>query len=142
MTRSALTFIFGFLLATQAAAAEDRPRLELARAGEAPAIDGNLDDAIWQQPALALSDWLTYNPLNGEKLAQQTEVHAAYDERYLYFAFHCSDPEPQKVRGSLSRRDSLWQDDWVGLSLDSVLVRSFRESPRRAGGHPDHAQRG
>jgi hypothetical protein len=58
--------------------------------------------------------------LNGDRLAQQTEVLAAYDQRYLYFAFRCVDPEPAKVRGTLSRRDDLWNDDWVGLSLDSV----------------------
>jgi hypothetical protein len=30
------------------------------------------------------------------------------------------DPEPAKVRGTLTRRDNLWNDDWVGLSLDSM----------------------
>ncbi len=30
------------------------------------------------------------------------------------------DPEPDKVRSTLSRRDNMWNDDWVGMSLDSV----------------------
>ena len=86
-------------------------------------------------PPLPLADWLTYNPLNGDKLPQQTEVRAAYDDRYLYFAFRCLDPEPGKVRSTLSRRDNLWNDDWVGLSLDSVgngqsVVRPVREPAR------------
>ena len=42
-----------------------------------PVIDGRLDDDAWQGPALPLTDWLTYNPLNGDKLAQQTQVLAA-----------------------------------------------------------------
>ncbi|HET8646056.1 MAG TPA: DUF5916 domain-containing protein, partial [Vicinamibacteria bacterium] len=42
------------------------------------------------------------------------------DDRNLYFAFRCVDPEPGRVRGSLSRRDNMWNDDWVGFSLDSV----------------------
>ncbi len=103
-----------------AAPAEDRPRLELRRVATPPTIDGRLDDEAWQGTTLPLTEWLTYNPLNGEKLAQQTEVHAGYDERYLYFAFHCVDPEPAKVRSTISRRDSMFDDDWVGLSLDSV----------------------
>ncbi|PYQ46183.1 MAG: hypothetical protein DMF77_01835 [Acidobacteria bacterium] len=103
-----------------AAPAEDRPRLELKRVATPPTIDGRLDDEAWQGTTLSLGEWLTYNPLNGEKLAQQTEVHAGYDERYLYFAFHCVDPEPGKVRSTISRRDSMFDDDWVGLSLDSV----------------------
>src|SRR5437667_6518679 len=105
---------------TPSVSGADRPRIEPVRVTTPPVIDGRLDDDVWQGPALALSDWLTYNPLNGEKMAQQTQVLAAYDDRNLYFAFRCLDPEPGKVRGSLSRRDDMWNDDWVGLSLDSV----------------------
>ena len=102
------------------ASAAERARIEPTRVSAAPVIDGRLDDDVWKGPPLPLSDWLTYNPLNGDKMAQRTEVHAAYDDRNLYFAFRCIDPEPEKVRGSLSRRDDMWNDDWVGLSLDSV----------------------
>ncbi len=102
------------------ASAAERARIEPVRVAAAPVIDGRLDDDVWKAPPLSLSDWLTYNPLNGDKMAQRTEVYAAYDDRNLYFAFRCLDPEPAKVRGSLSRRDDMWNDDWVGLSLDSV----------------------
>ena len=100
--------------------AEERPQVEPVRIATPPVVDGLLDDEAWQGAPLPLSEWLTYNPLNGETLAQRTEVRAAYDERFLYFAFRCLDPEPDKVRSTLSRRDDLWNDDWVGLSLDSV----------------------
>ena len=115
--------IICFLLAALhavAAFAEDRPRLEPRRVATPPTIDGRLDDEAWQGATLPLTEWLTYNPLNGEKLTQQTEVRAAYDDRYLYFAFHCVDPEPAKVRSTISRRDNMFNDDWVGMSLDSV----------------------
>src|ERR1051325_7910681 len=108
------------LLAAGARAAEDRPQLEIPRTTTPPVIDGGLDDAAWRAPAPALGPWLTYNPLAGDTLVQQTEVRAAYDDRYLYFAFHCLDPEPAKVRSTISRRDNMFNDDWVGLSLDSV----------------------
>jgi uncharacterized protein DUF5916/cellulose/xylan binding protein with CBM9 domain len=114
---AALTLVGGGALAN---ADEDRPRLEPARTATPPTIDGVLDDAAWQGPALPMTEWLTYNPLNGEKLAQQTEVRAVYDDRYLYFAFHCIDPDPAGVRTNISRRDNMWNDDWVGFSLDSV----------------------
>ncbi|PYQ22469.1 MAG: hypothetical protein DMF79_05895, partial [Acidobacteria bacterium] len=109
-----------FLISAASAEPAERARLELSRAPRPPVIDGVLDDEAWQSPPLALSDWITYNPLNGEKLPQRTEVHATYDDRYIYFAFHCLDPEPDKVRSTMSRRDQMWNDDWVGLSLDSV----------------------
>src|SRR5712691_9653660 len=109
-----------FLISAVSGEPAERARIELSRAPKPPVIDGVLDDEAWQNPPLALGDWITYNPLNGEKLAQRTEVHAAYDDRYIYFAFHCLAPEPDKVRSTMSRRDQMWNDDWVGLSLDSV----------------------
>jgi hypothetical protein len=119
-SRTCATLLFAALAAV-AAAAEDRPKIEPVRATQPPSIDGRLDDAIWQAAdPLPETDWLTYNPLNGDHIQQRTEVRVAYDDRYLYFAFRCIDPEPSKVRGTLSRRDNVWNDDWVGLSLDSV----------------------
>jgi hypothetical protein len=101
-------------------AEEERPRLDPVRTTTPPTIDGVLDDAAWQGAALPLTEWLTYNPLNGDKLAQQTEVRAVYDDRYIYFAFRCLDPDPAGVRTNISRRDNMFNDDWVGFSLDSV----------------------
>jgi len=108
------------LLGPFARADEERPRVEPIRAATPPAIDGLLDDAVWQGATLTLSEWLTYNPLNGDRIEQKTEVRVAYDDRYIYFAFHCLDPDPAKVRSNISRRDNMFNDDWVGLSLDSV----------------------
>ncbi len=102
------------------ASAPARPEIAPVRVAVAPAIDGVLEDEAWKGPALPLTEWLTYDPLNGDKVAQTTEVRAVYDDGFLYFAFRCRDPEPDKVRSTLSRRDSMWNDDWVGLSLDSV----------------------
>jgi hypothetical protein len=118
-TRVGVALLFPALAAL--AAADDRPQIEPIRAVQPPSIDGHLDDAVWQEAqALPETDWLTYNPLNGDHIQQRTEVRVAYDDRNLYFSFRCIDPEPGRVRGTLSRRDNVWNDDWVGLSLDSV----------------------
>lgn len=90
------------------------------RAEQPPVVDGVLDDAVWVGAPLDLPDWLTYNPVSGQKIAQETEVRMAYDAAALYVAFRCLDPEPDRVRATLSRRDQLFNDDWVGLSLDAV----------------------
>ena len=80
-----------------------------------------LDDDVWQHEALNSGDWISYSPLYGEKsTAFRTDVRIAYDDRYLYFAFHCFDKEPDKIRTTISRRDNAFNDDWVGLSLDSA----------------------
>jgi len=102
--------------------AGDRPEFLVLRAQEPPRIDGALEDAVWQNSPLTLGDWISYNPVRGEKSTFHTEVRIAYDERYLYFAFHCFDPEPTKIRATISRRDNVFNDDWIGLSLDSAAT--------------------
>ncbi|MEO5822096.1 MAG: DUF5916 domain-containing protein [Vicinamibacteraceae bacterium] len=90
------------------------------RAPAAPIIDGTLDDTVWQGPELSTGVWGSYNPLHGEAIPQQTHVWIAYDDRYLYIAFRCDDPEAAKIKTSITRRDNIWSDDWVGLSLDAL----------------------
>ena len=96
-----------------------RPEFQVKRAMEPPKIDGDLQDAAWADHVMPTGDWVSYNPLYGTKMPQTTEVHVAHDDRYLYFAFHCIDSEPSKIRTTISRRDNVFNDDWVGLSLDS-----------------------
>jgi hypothetical protein len=114
------------LAAPVSATPQDQPaasRLLAARAATPPVVDGVLDDAAWSREPLTLGDWLSYNPLYGDRIAQQTSVWVAYDDRFLYFAFRCSDPEPARIRTGVRRRDDLFNDDWVGLSLDSLGTR-------------------
>jgi hypothetical protein len=96
-----------------------RPVLRAERTAHPPVIDGILDDEVWTRAPLETGDWLSYNPLHGERIDQQTSVWASYDADYLYFAFRCDDPDPSGIKTSVTRRDNIWQDDWVGLSLDA-----------------------
>jgi hypothetical protein len=91
------------------------------RLSQSPVIDAVLDDAAWTGFEPFQSDeWRSYNPLHGDTLRQQTKVWVAYDADYLYFAFQCDDPEPSRVKTSVTRRDNIWPDDWVGFSLDAL----------------------
>jgi hypothetical protein len=94
--------------------------LSATRAVSSPLIDGSLEDEIWRHEPLPLGEWLSYNPLHGDRIPQRTRVWAAYDDRYLYFAFDCQDPEPNRIKTSITRRDNIWQDDWVGVSIDTL----------------------
>jgi len=85
---------------------------------QGPKIDGKLDDETWQFEPLT-RDFSSYSPICGEKLPYQTLVWMAYDTKNLYFAFKCYDPEPQKIKTSITRRDNMYRDDWIGLSLDA-----------------------
>ena len=102
--------------------AQERPEFHIPRAATPPAIDGVLNDEVWQQDPLTLGEWISYNPLRGDRMPAplRTEVRIAYDDRNIYFAFHCFDNEPGKIRTTISRRDSAFNDDWIAMSLDSA----------------------
>lgn len=97
-----------------------RPSLTAVAITDAPTIDGLLDDLAWRGDPQPTGDWLSYNPLHGDLIPQRTRVWVAYDARYLYFAFQCDDPEPSAIKTSITKRDNIGADDWVGFSLDAL----------------------
>jgi len=111
--------VSALLPATGLAQTPAREDLHARRATVPPKIDGVLDDELWSDEPLALDRWMSYNPLRGEPEQQRTRVWIGYDNEAIYFAFRCYDAEPDKIRTTISRRDNVWNDDWVGVSLDS-----------------------
>ncbi len=111
------------LLFCSKAQAQDPAGFRVLRAPEPPKIDGVLDDVAWAQVAPMPTDgWASYDPNRGDKMPAdyRTEVRVAYDDRNIYFAFHCFDNEPDKIRTNVSKRDSAFNDDWLAVSLDSA----------------------
>src|SRR3989454_8577261 len=118
--RPTLTAVLIILCAAIALHAEERPAFHIARATDPPKVDGILNDEAWNREPLPLGEWVSYNPLRGGHADQRTDVRIAYDDRYIYFAFHCFDNEPDKIRTTITRRDTAFNDDWIALSLDSA----------------------
>ena len=81
-------------------------------------VDGVLDEAAWSN---AWVYELGYEVQPGENIPAvvRTEVLLTYDHRFLYVGFRAYDPEPEKIRAHLSDRDQAWNDDWVGVILDT-----------------------
>jgi hypothetical protein len=86
-----------------------------------PVIDGKLDDEVWKS-ATVFKDFYQWRPSDSAPPAERTEVFAGYDTRFLYFAFHAYG-EPSKVRASVAKRDSIFDDDVVGVILDTFNDR-------------------
>ena len=111
------------LLMPAVAHAQGSNEFAVERATEPPRIDGLLDDAVWSHAPLAIpaDGWVSYQPVRGDKMAVafRTEVRIAYDDRNIYFAFHCFDHEPDRIRSTVSKRDNAFSDDWIAISLDS-----------------------
>ncbi|MBN1562099.1 carbohydrate binding family 9 domain-containing protein [candidate division KSB1 bacterium] len=84
-----------------------------------PKIDGVIEEPLWQSCRID-TFFITYNPAFGDTLAQHTVIHLSYDAEHLYFAFECFDDEPDKIKTSISQRDRIFSDDWIGFSLDAL----------------------
>ena len=85
---------------------------------ESPVImDGELDDAIWANAAVA-TNFSESNPAERGEPEIGMQALMAYDTEYLYVAYIIQD-NPDEVRAHLSDRDRIWQDDYAGMLLDT-----------------------
>lgn len=98
----------------QEAPVRDIPRL----AGADIRIDGQLDEAAWQQ-ALVVDIAYEVSPGDNIPAPQKTTVRIGHDDRALYIAFDAHDTDPSRIRAYLRDRDAAFNDDWVGLFMDT-----------------------
>jgi hypothetical protein len=114
-----------YLCVSASAFAQTQGEYRVTRTATAPKVDGVLDDAAWVQVApMPTGQWKSYNPSRGDDMPDiyRTDVRITYDDRNVYFAFHCFDNEPDKIRTNVSKRDSSFSDDWIAISLDSAAT--------------------
>lgn len=81
-------------------------------------IDGKLDETVWQQ---ALSFELNYVTLPYENTAPPvaTKAYIFDGGDTLYIGFEAQEPSPENMRANLRDRDNVWDDDLVGIILDT-----------------------
>jgi hypothetical protein len=85
-------------------------------------VDGELDDAIWQQ-ALNVPLNIVNNPWNNKPSPVKTMAKVVENGEFLYIAFIAQDPNPEAIMGFLGDRDTRWGDDLVGFKLDTYNNR-------------------
>ena len=81
-------------------------------------IDGDLDDPAWAQ-ALMVDIAYEVSPGDNIPAPQVTTVRIGHDDHALYVAFDARDTDPARIRAYLRDRDAAFNDDWVGMFLDS-----------------------
>lgn len=81
-------------------------------------IDGRLDDAAWAQ---AVPIELAYEIGPGDNIPApvRTTLRMATTRDALYVSFHAQDSDPASIRAHLTDRDGAFQDDFVGVMLDT-----------------------
>jgi hypothetical protein len=90
-------------------------------ARQAPRIDGDLSDPVWQKAA-PIDEFYQLEPMEGAPAAERTVVRVLYDENNLYFSVMAYDPAPVTAR--IKQRDgSIDSDDIIRIYLDPGMTR-------------------
>ena len=117
MLRS-ISILLLMLVATGARADRaDLPAMNIPSTTATITIDGDLSDAAWRTAART-TDFTQYIPVDSLKPSVDTRVFATYNEEYLYLGFICDD-DPSAIRATLTDRDRMYNDDFVGIILDT-----------------------
>lgn len=95
-----------------------RAHYQLPRHQVQPTLDGKLDEAIWQK-ATEIELKYENSPGEGVPAPVKTVAYLYEDGEYLYVAIKAFDPDPSKIRAYLRDRDTLWNDDNVGIIIDT-----------------------
>ncbi len=108
--------------------------VEAAHTGTLIRVDGVLDEPAWAQAAPA-GDFLQYAPEEGAPATLATRVYLLHDARTLFIGAKLADPEPNRIRRTLGRRDEFNPGDWFVASLDTYDDRktSFNFAINAAG---------
>ena len=91
---------------------------DLPRINSLVRIDGVLDDDAWRQ---ALQIQVNTETYPGENIPAKvrTVAYLMEDGNSLFVAFDARDPDPSAIRAFLRDRDSAYNDDFVGVVIDS-----------------------
>ena len=84
-------------------------------------LDGDASEAVWQGAAL-LTQFTSYNPVDGRAAEDSTEVRLFYTADALYVSVRAWAPAGT-VRATLAERDRITNDDWVAIHLDTFNDR-------------------
>ena len=114
MSRTLAAFCFLSILAGLTPAEEPKP--VTAVRGENITLDGKLDEPAW-----TAGPWIESFLTVGTHQTASLPTRAAlrFDDRNLYYAVVCKEPDMDKLKTDATKRDSgVWRDDCVELMLD------------------------
>jgi hypothetical protein len=118
LTVNPLATIFALAAAVLYASAANGGVIELPQTNGEIVVDGVLNEAAWRN---ASQVELIYETEPGENIPARvkTLAYLMEDGGNLYIGFAASDPDPSAIRAYLRDRDSSWDDDFVGIIIDT-----------------------
>jgi hypothetical protein len=81
-------------------------------------VDGVMDEPAWKDAVVVAIDTET-RPGENTPAPVRTAAYLIEDGENLYVGFEAEDPDPAGIRAYLRDRDSAYDDDWVGVILDT-----------------------
>ena len=92
-------------------------------AAEAPVVDGDLSDPVWQK-ADHITELYQTDPDPGQPASERTDLRFLYDANNLYIYVYSYDRRPDLIRGTTMNRDgNFGGDDTVRVYLDPLNTR-------------------
>lgn len=85
-------------------------------------IDGLAVESAWLQAPVA-TDFVQFEPDEGQPASERTEARVLYGEDALYVAIRAWDTRAAEIVGQLTRRDQDSYSDLVGVVVDSYFDR-------------------
>jgi len=127
--RSVFTTIFIFLIINYSFAQQIENenyqkdyQLKIAKASDVIKLDGELNEASWQN-AKSISNFWQKAPVNTGHAKRQTEVRTTYDANFLYIGIVCYDTSYYVIQ-TLKRDVEPGTSDGIGVVIDPVNGRT------------------
>ncbi len=97
-------------------------RVTIPRLDAEPRLSDFLATPLRAQAArqmLRVSDFIQRYPADGKPVTEPTVAYLGYTKEYFFVAFVCKDRTPGMIRAHMLARDSLGDDDYVEVMLDT-----------------------
>lgn len=104
---------------------EDRQQeyqLQINRTSEKIKLDGQLNEAVWQNANEATDFWYSF-PIDDKHAELSTKIKVTYDDNFIYIAATMHDPNGAIIQ-TLKRDVNFWSGDNIVVVLDPVNQKS------------------
>ncbi|RUO78909.1 hypothetical protein CWI84_10190 [Idiomarina tyrosinivorans] len=94
------------------------PRFSVPKVQLAPTIDGRVNPDEWQNARHITLDYET-KPAENQPAPVTTDAYILQSGNTFYVGFIAHDPNPEDIRAVFRERDGGWNDDMIGVKLDT-----------------------
>ena len=106
------------LLAAAGLALPTSAQTDIPRVAAGTAIDADLSEPAWQQAKIVPIVFDTW-PAENTPAPVKTTARVMEDGEFLLISFVAEDPDPSAIRAFFRDRDKVWEDDTVGIKIDT-----------------------